>query len=55
MDEISEPRKENNKCFLLNKLLHDIKYAGGGTYTRDAFQMAKVKFSIKTIIKARIL
>ncbi|RZB38885.1 sushi, von Willebrand factor type A, EGF and pentraxin domain-containing protein 1-like [Asbolus verrucosus] len=44
VDQISEPKKENNKCFLLNKLLNKIEYTGGGTYTLQAFQVAKVFF-----------
>jgi uncharacterized protein YegL len=44
IDEISEPRKENNKCFLLNKLLNKIDYSGGGTFTLGAFEVAKEIF-----------
>lgn len=42
MDEISQPKKENNKCLLLNKHLRKIKYTGGGTHTLRAFEIAKV-------------
>lgn len=42
VDEISQPKKENNKCLLLNKQLTKIKYTGGGTHTLRAFEIAKV-------------
>lgn len=42
VDEISQPKKENNKCLLLNKQLKKMKYTGGGTYTLGAFEAAKV-------------
>lgn len=46
VDEISLPKKENNKCLLLNKQLKKIKYSGGGTNTLRAFEIAKVIFKI---------
>lgn len=42
VDEISQPKKENNKCLLFNKQLRKIKYTGGGTHTLRAFETAKV-------------
>ncbi|XP_015834822.1 sushi, von Willebrand factor type A, EGF and pentraxin domain-containing protein 1 isoform X1 [Tribolium castaneum] len=45
IDQISDPRKENNKCFLLSKLLSKIEYTGGGTNTLKAFEVAKEIFT----------
>ncbi|KAK2576675.1 hypothetical protein KPH14_005336 [Odynerus spinipes] len=36
VDQISKIRKDNHKCYLLNKQLNNISYTGGGTYTRGA-------------------
>lgn len=57
MDEISQPKKENNKCLLLNKQLKKIKYTGGGTHTKRAFEIAKVNefFALTNFIQTNVL
>lgn len=42
IDQISEAKKENDKCMLINYDIPKIRFVGGGTFTYGAFKEAKV-------------
>ena len=44
IDYITPQREEKNKCTLFDNDLPNIRYKGGGTYTRGAFREAKVSY-----------